>query len=246
MRTIYFILCVAVLATCGCSKSTQQLDQKDESNQLVKQGQDYFQTKDYLNAEIALKKALEADPLLARPHLDLAMIYEQYKINYIYAIYHYDRYLELRPNTEKAALINEKRLASAKALAHTFINNSQEVRTLVSELQRFKAENSRLRQQLVMGKNKAPAPLPTPTVVSVSSPPVQKRTVTESVPKKAQPIPVKHQIYTVVAGDNLTKIAKKFYGNGNYECIYEANKDRMRSPGDLRVGQTLVIPSQVE
>ena len=69
------------------------------------------------------------------------------------------------------------------------------------------------------------------------------RAVSEAVPKSTTGQST-HQIYTVVAGDNLTKIAKKFYGTDDYEPIYEANKDRMKSPGDLRVGQTLLIPNK--
>jgi nucleoid-associated protein YgaU len=47
-----------------------------------------------------------------------------------------------------------------------------------------------------------------------------------------------------VEGDTLTKIAQDFYGTADWEAIYEANQDRMKSPRDLRVGQTLVIPSR--
>jgi nucleoid-associated protein YgaU len=54
----------------------------------------------------------------------------------------------------------------------------------------------------------------------------------------------KQQIYTVAAGDSLSKIAKQFYGNAN-ECmkIFEANKDRLTDPNVIKVGQQLVIPS---
>jgi nucleoid-associated protein YgaU len=54
----------------------------------------------------------------------------------------------------------------------------------------------------------------------------------------------KQQIYTVAAGDSLSKIAKQFYGNANeYMKIFEANKDRLTDPNTIKVGQQLVIPS---
>jgi nucleoid-associated protein YgaU len=54
----------------------------------------------------------------------------------------------------------------------------------------------------------------------------------------------KQQIYTVAAGDSLSKIAKQFYGNANeYMKIFEANKDRLTDPNVIKVGQQLVIPS---
>ncbi len=49
--------------------------------------------------------------------------------------------------------------------------------------------------------------------------------------------------YVVKPGDTLYRIAKQLLGSGSrYRAIYEANRDRMRSPDDLRVGMRLVIP----
>lgn len=52
------------------------------------------------------------------------------------------------------------------------------------------------------------------------------------------------QKYTVQAGDSLSKIAKKFYGNANaYMKIFEANKDQLDDPNTIQAGQELVIPA---
>ena len=49
--------------------------------------------------------------------------------------------------------------------------------------------------------------------------------------------------YTVVAGDSLSKIAKKFYGNANqWKKIFEANTDIIKNPDLIKPGQTLKIP----
>ena len=49
--------------------------------------------------------------------------------------------------------------------------------------------------------------------------------------------------YTVQPGDTLSKIAKQFYGNANvYMKIFEANKDQLKDPNLIKVGQTLRIP----
>lgn len=51
------------------------------------------------------------------------------------------------------------------------------------------------------------------------------------------------RIYEVVSGDNLSKIAKKFYGDVNqYKKIFEANKDQLADPDKVKVGQKLKIP----
>jgi nucleoid-associated protein YgaU len=52
-----------------------------------------------------------------------------------------------------------------------------------------------------------------------------------------------HGVYTVVAGDSLSKIAKKVYADANkYPAIFEANKDQLSDPDKIKVGQKLRIP----
>lgn len=54
----------------------------------------------------------------------------------------------------------------------------------------------------------------------------------------------KEQVYTVAAGDSLSKIAKQFYGNSNeYMKIFNANRDKLSDPNAIKPGQQLVIPS---
>jgi nucleoid-associated protein YgaU len=51
------------------------------------------------------------------------------------------------------------------------------------------------------------------------------------------------QWHTVVSGDNLSKIAKKFYGDANkYPAIFEANKPMLKHPDKIYPGQLLRIP----
>jgi nucleoid-associated protein YgaU len=49
--------------------------------------------------------------------------------------------------------------------------------------------------------------------------------------------------YTVQAGDSLSKISQQFYGNANeFRKIFEANRDQLNDPNQIKPGQQLVIP----
>ena len=52
------------------------------------------------------------------------------------------------------------------------------------------------------------------------------------------------QFYTVQSGDNLSKIAKQYYGDANqYNKIFEANQPLLKNADDIYPGQVLRIPA---
>ena len=65
---------------------------------------------------------------------------------------------------------------------------------------------------------------------------------TAPTPASSAPAPAQNT-YTVVAGDSLSKIAKKFYGNANaWKKIFDANTDRIKNPDVIQPGWVLKIP----
>lgn len=59
----------------------------------------------------------------------------------------------------------------------------------------------------------------------------------------AEPPPVIE--YRVSSGDTLSGIAQRFYGSSRWtDFLFQANRDRLASPGAIRVGQTLLIPAK--
>jgi nucleoid-associated protein YgaU len=69
-----------------------------------------------------------------------------------------------------------------------------------------------------------------------------------TAPPPGAPVPVSApppaaQSYVVVAGDSLSKIARRFYGDANrWQKIFEANRDTVKDPDKIFPGQTLEIP----
>jgi tetratricopeptide (TPR) repeat protein len=100
------------------------------------------------------RKALDEYPDFARHHLDLAMLLQDYKKNkkaYIYAIYHYERYIKMRPSTDKKDMIRERIKLCEAALGQLLAGNSVIDATTVAQLE---SENETLKKRNESQKQK--------------------------------------------------------------------------------------------
>ncbi|MDZ4685644.1 MAG: LysM peptidoglycan-binding domain-containing protein, partial [Planctomycetaceae bacterium] len=53
----------------------------------------------------------------------------------------------------------------------------------------------------------------------------------------------REQFHVVRNGDTLSSIAQQYLGStARYQDVYEANRDRLKTPNDLRIGQEIRIP----
>ena len=213
---------VLIFSLTACDSRSLTAEEREERIGGVVEARELMEAGRYQEAELAYKQALDENPLIARPHLDLATIYQQHIINHIHAIYHYDRYLEIRPETQKRAFIQEQRLKVARILAQAFLNNTPELKRLMDENAHLQADVARL-------KKVAPPAL-----------------ALDSDRKEMEPNQNnenKYTIYHVRSGDTLSRIAKRLYNDpSRWEQIYQANRDSLQSPSSIRAGQTLVIP----
>lgn len=70
------------------------------------------------------------------------------------------------------------------------------------------------------------------------------RVGTEPQPSAPSPAPSQTTTYTVKKGDTLSSIAQKLLGSSSkWTAIYEANRDTIKNPNMIYVGQVLVIPA---
>jgi len=81
--------------------------------------------------------------------------------------------------------------------------------------------------------------------VSAGSSSTAPRADVPVTPSTAAPnVADREKTYTVVAGDTLSKIAKREYGDASkWHAIYEANKDTIKNPDLIYPGQTFKIPA---
>ena len=244
-RTKLFLLgiglAVFIFPCGGCRQKTSDLDAKEERLPVMEEAKRRERSDDIDGAIELYQEVLDERPRLAKAHLQLGLLTDQYKKDYIGAIYHYQRYLELRPDTEKRPFIEElvrlARLSFATSIPdhpsdaiRELARMREEVETLEVALEAARKRIFGLNQTLSEMKRRGAIAerLPDSTVLGVS----------EGQPRVSQP-----RTYTVQRGDTLSKIAKKSYQDSSkWKMIYDANRDVMEGPGDLQVGQQLVLP----
>ncbi len=102
------VLVAAALLTSGCDPEIGALDRRDFDKPIMKRANERVEQGDVDAAVRLYMRALEEDPSAARGHLDVALLLDDYRQDYVRAIYHYRRYLGLRKGTEKSAMIEER------------------------------------------------------------------------------------------------------------------------------------------
>ncbi len=187
-------------------------------------------------------------------HLEAGYIYLYHLKDPIAAIYHFRKYLEFNPNSKQSPyvkqLIDTAKKEFARSLAGNPFATDIDRLDLLELLEKVNADSLELKKQLAAANSELaqvrrdlasaraqPAPEPDPArSVTTSQPPVE----VSDAPRAAPSRPTE---YTVEPGDTLTRISAKIYGTtSRYMDIFQANRDVLHSPHDVKVGQKLRIP----
>lgn len=263
-------VCLTALCLFGaCSPSVTRSDQEDEKNPYFQKAKKMYQNRDYKEAVASYRKAIEMDPNNAAAHLELGLLYEDKLQDYAYAIYHYRRYLELRPQTEKTELlkqfIDRSQLALAASLTNSPIESGEEIArlhqansNLVQEVDFLIKQKQEMEQKLVQLQNtpneshvvKTNVVTMTNWVTQVAAAIGGGQSSGNNAPARpANPTTpasdtARVRTYVVVKGDTLSAISQKMYGRRDrWQLIYNANRSSIGPKYNLKVGQKLTIPS---
>lgn len=239
-----------LLAAGACSRDAGALDRRDENHPLLRRAIAAKRANDLDGAIHLFQVALEKRPDLARAHLELALIYDQEpKEDFVRAVYHYERYLEMRPDTQAKTQVESLLKRARLSYAASLPDRPSEAVRVIADLQR---ENDMLRRELQTAQEKArgagAAGAARGAAAATSAPPravpgatnAPRGRLAAPAPAPASPAA---QTYTVVSGDTLSTIASKVYNDRQaWRKIYEANRGVLGGSESVRPGQVLVIP----
>src|SRR5438105_1318798 len=146
------LLCGAV-ALSGCTwSSSASLEEEKEPHFL--EGKARVNTMDYSGAIESFEQALEANPKSAAAHFELGCLYDQRDADPAAAIYHYRRYLKLRPRGDKTNRARERitgcqqQLAKAVSFGPITQSLQREEEAMTEELKKLREQNKVLQTRL--------------------------------------------------------------------------------------------------
>lgn len=239
-------LLLAAMLLCtflaGCGNRSEKMDERDLQHPLMQKASEEKESGDLDEAISLYRKALEERPDLARAHLELALLYDEPNGDeYLRAIYHFERYLEERPNTEKRDIVEALIMAAKMSYASTLPNKPEGALEMIAKLKR---ENKLLRDRLAEAG--ADGDLSSTEKGGGGDHDKELEATEGGQFSMPGPDPAEDAIefYTVKQNDTLSRIARKMYNNPNkWKVIYEANRDTLDTPESLKTGQKLVIPN---
>jgi LysM repeat protein len=247
------------LSLCGCLPSTPN-PADEEKEPYFQRGKALATGLDYKGAIEAYEKALEVNPQNGRAFFELGLLFQRDDADLPAAIYHFERFLRLRPNSEQADVARQQISAAKQGMARAIsISMAPVVQTMQRDLERVTADNTRLtaenqeyRRQLeawqVYYSRNPTGVLQTTNSPSASGPgPAGATAVSTNRAVVTQPVRTNvartgpgpaAKTYVVKRGESFYTIAKNH--GVKLAALLQANPGV--DPKKLKAGQAVVIP----
>jgi LysM repeat protein len=235
------------LALWGCGPSgAGAADEEKEPQFLI--GRSRVNAMDYQGAIEAFEQALETNPRSAAAHFELGWLYAEKEVAPATAIYHYEKYLQLRPGASNAETIRQHifRLKQELAKGVLPIPPSTEIQR---QLEKLAEENRQLHDQLdrlqaATATGTQPDRVPFQQTASVAA-------TSAAAASGVGAAPVSHseriarttssaRTHKVQAGETPMAIARRY--NVKLDALLSANPGL--NPKRMQIGQSLVIPGR--
>src|SRR5438034_4886668 len=218
------ILCfwLSIFLACGlvgCDRLTSS-----RYSQLMQDADAKSEQGNFERAINLYEAALDDSPRCAEIHYKLALLYDDKLNDPVSALHHFRRCLALSPNGAHANDVKNSIRRDEVAVLTALSGDSVVTRTEAAGLR-----NENLKELEERSK--------------MSRSVTEKAQARNASSKKTASAKSKGRTYIVQSGDTLASISRKFYkSSARWEKIRDANKENIRDPAKLTVGQSLVIP----
>ena len=151
------LLCFALAAGCGRGSA----ERREARDRYLRRAQAAKDAQDIDRAIALCEQALRRRPDLAPAHRELALMLDNYREDYELALYHYRRYLELRPDSPQRETIEELRRRCRISFAARIAASPEEI----ARVARARGENVRAAAAEPVAAKAPPAAAPAKTHV---------------------------------------------------------------------------------
>jgi tetratricopeptide (TPR) repeat protein len=235
-----------------CALGVACSPQKDGDTSELKdphflRGQELCQQRHFKGAIESFEKAIEANPRSGAAHFELGILYQADNKggDPTAAIYHFERFLRLRPNSPHADIVKQRirdckvEVARSENLVAATPATQRDFDRFKAEIERLAAENAQLRLKLEQAGHAAPVPPPAamPTTPTKSQPPPATPPASEMV-ASTSPKSASSRSHTIRQGEYPATIAKQY--RVKVDSLMAANPGI--DPRRLKIGQVLTIP----
>lgn len=145
MLPFHLLLGLGLLFLAGCDKVDPRYEAEDDRNPHFQKASRAQNDRDYVAAAKAYEEALQKNPGVADAHYELGLLYGEKLGEPVNAMYHFRKYLAMRPDSPKREMV-QAHLDSAKINFATTMPNSpvQNAEAFV----KLQSENLALRKEL--------------------------------------------------------------------------------------------------
>lgn len=239
MRSLFLWMALILV---GCSPEQKGgMPNNDYESATFKRAKEKYELRDYREAVNLYEEVLRENPSMAKAHFELGLIYNDKVNDPISAIYHFRKFLRLKPNSERGKTVQEWISRAELAIASSQPNSPMESTEQFVELQKenliLKNTNEKLQQELAALKHSLPdkseknQPLAATESTKVVLKPISSSTETQSINRVTNSIALKLitntevtsvatnvpvvsspiKKHTVQAGETLWRIAVRYY-----------------------------------
>jgi LysM repeat protein len=266
LSVIAVVWCALILLLSGCQPPAESVREVDE--RAYRRGKSLLREGRPDEALTAFLSVIAARPDAAESHLEAGLLYLNHIQDPVVAIYHFHRYIGIKPQSERTEHVRELITTARKEFARRLPGEpfapQLERMDLLASLEAARRENLDLKRQVIEWQRRAQraesaiadsrqqlsdaqtAAAARTAPITIESRPAGIGMLAPATPAATEPSTATvsaPRTYTVEAGDTLSRISQKAYGTSSrWSEIFEANRDQLPSPNALQVGQVLKLP----